>query len=259
MFRPLFIFIPFILATGAFGVTIHDIKVPSTYILDEDNAEPLVLDCIYDVNHRETGFVLKWLLNEQSVYQWIPSVGPFALPLLKNRIDASYEVSQDSHQKHRALAIVKPSWNVTGNYTCSVQTFQSSDRKSAHLQIIVPEKNFQLKHHCCDEDSTVDIICSTSGIYPEPKLVLLLNDKAVGNQVGNRSKPDDDGHFEVIVNARVPREKMDSPTTIKCILTIPGTNYSRKKESIFYGSGSMNGASILAGVLPLLALLLHWT
>ncbi|XP_055693411.1 uncharacterized protein LOC129795895 isoform X2 [Lutzomyia longipalpis] len=260
MFRPHIIVIPLILATGILAVQIHEVKVPSTYILDEDNDEPLILDCIYDIDPTETGFVLKWLLNERPVYQWIPSVGSFALPLLKNRIDASYEVSQETKQKHRALAIVKPSWNITGNYTCSVQTFESSDKKSAHLQIVVPEKNFHLKHHCCDEDDTVDIICSTSGIYPEPKLIVLLNDDAVGNQVANRSRADDDGHYEVIVNARVPRQKMESPTTIKCILTIPGTSYSRKKESIFYGGGSANRASIIAGIiLPLLTLLLHLT
>ncbi|XP_055705366.1 uncharacterized protein LOC129803058 isoform X2 [Phlebotomus papatasi] len=260
MFRLHLIIIPLILATGAIGVKIHDVKVPQTYIFDEENPEELTLDCIYEVDPEETGFVLKWYLNDQSVYQWIPSVGSFAFPILKNRIDATHVASEDYLQKHRALAIVNPSWNVTGNYTCSVQTFQSSDRKSSHLQVIVPEKIFHLKHSCCDEDDTVNIICTTSGIYPEPTLIVLLNDVAVGNQVANRSRADEDGHFEVIVNARVPRQKMESPTTIKCILTIPDTNYSKKKESIFYGSGVVNRASIFVGViLPLLTLLLHWT
>ncbi|GAB0089518.1 uncharacterized protein DMENIID0001_040750 [Sergentomyia squamirostris] len=266
---------------GVLSVKIYDIKVPSTYVLDQEKPEPLVLDCIYDVDPSETGFVLKWLLNDQSVYQWIPSHGPFALPMLKSRIDATYEASQDGQQRHRALAIIKPSWNITGNYTCSVQTFQSSDRRSAHLQVIVPERDFQLKHHCCDEEDNVDIVCNTLGIFPEPKLSVLLNDVSVNNLVGTRSKVDDDGLFEVTATARVPRQRLESPTTIRCILSIPGTTYTRRKESIFYdrltfvptamsldkdtsarsyldiGSGA---ASVFTKVLlPFIVLLLHWT
>lgn len=66
------------------------------------------------------------------------------------------------------------------------------------------------------------------------------------NQVANRSRADEDGHFEVIVNARVPRQKMESPTTIKCILTIPDTNYSKKKESIFYGKFFVKPHKVIA-------------
>ena len=49
--------------------------MPSTYILDDNdpNREPLILDCIYDVDTKESGFVLKWYLNNIQIYQWIPS------------------------------------------------------------------------------------------------------------------------------------------------------------------------------------------
>jgi len=55
-------------------VKITNLKVPPTYILeDAENPQMLLLDCEYDVSPHETGFVLKWLLNEQQIYQWIPS------------------------------------------------------------------------------------------------------------------------------------------------------------------------------------------
>lgn len=61
------------------AVTIEGITVPPKYELRE-NAEPLILDCDFTVNANETGFVLKWLHNSVSIYQWIPSKKvPFAL------------------------------------------------------------------------------------------------------------------------------------------------------------------------------------
>lgn len=38
-----------------------------------------MLDCEYDLGPDETGFVLKWLYNDTSVYQWIPGHKPYAL------------------------------------------------------------------------------------------------------------------------------------------------------------------------------------
>ena len=63
------------------AVKIKSITVPSTYILDDDavDPQPLILDCIYDVGPKESGFVLKWYLNNIQIYQWIPSRAPFAL------------------------------------------------------------------------------------------------------------------------------------------------------------------------------------
>ena len=62
--------------------------MPSTYVLDDDapNPEPLILDCIYDVGPNETGFVLKWYLNNIQIYQWIPSRPTLALVSSRNML-----------------------------------------------------------------------------------------------------------------------------------------------------------------------------
>ncbi|EAT47345.1 AAEL001535-PA [Aedes aegypti] len=61
------------------AVKITSLKVPSTYLLDKNskNPDPLILDCEYDVDENEKGFVLKWFLDGQPVYQWIPTKIPF--------------------------------------------------------------------------------------------------------------------------------------------------------------------------------------
>lgn len=43
------------------------------------------------------------------------------------------------------ISIRRPDWNMTGEYTCFVQTFESTDKKSSRLQII-GEFNKLFKH-----------------------------------------------------------------------------------------------------------------
>lgn len=110
--------------------------------LSENNKRPnlsapeFLLDCDYDVKNDEEGLVIKWFLNNQLVYQWIPPRPPSALSLFKNRIKKNFTISDDPIKKYRGVAVIKPMLNFSGEYSCSVQTYQSSDRKSSVLQII---------------------------------------------------------------------------------------------------------------------------
>jgi hypothetical protein len=119
--------------------------VPSVIVMDSNvnlserpnlSAPEFLLDCDYEVSENESGLVIKWFLNNQLVYQWIPPRLPTALSLLKNRIKKNFTVSEDPIKKYRGLTVMKPMLNFSGEYTCSVQTFQSSDKKSSFLQII---------------------------------------------------------------------------------------------------------------------------
>lgn len=40
------------------------------------------------------------------------------------------------------ISIRRPDWNMTGEYTCFVQTFESTDKRSSRLQIIGKFLNF---------------------------------------------------------------------------------------------------------------------
>lgn len=76
------------------SVKIDNLKVPSQYILKRyESAEPLILDCEYNLPADEKGFVLKWYLNDQLIYQWISTTQPrfyvhvsSSVGSLKNRI-----------------------------------------------------------------------------------------------------------------------------------------------------------------------------
>lgn len=130
------------------SVKIQKITVPSVVVMDynlnlsENSKRPnlsapeFLLDCDYDVKDNENGLVIKWFLNNNLVYQWIPPRVPTALSVFKNRIKKNFTISEDPKKMYRSVAVMKPLLNFSGEYSCSVQTFQSSDRKSSHLQII---------------------------------------------------------------------------------------------------------------------------
>jgi hypothetical protein len=129
-------------------VKIQKISVPPVVVMDYNpnmrdlpnlSAPEFTLDCDFDMNVGEHGLVIKWFLNNQLVYQSIPSNPPrlpTAMGLFRNRIKKNYTVSDDPIKQFRGVAVTKPTLNFSGEYMCSVQTFQSSDKKSSFLQII---------------------------------------------------------------------------------------------------------------------------
>lgn len=121
------------------GAKITALKVPSTYIIEDTNnkSDGLILDCEYDVDPNEKGFVLKWLHNDIAIYQYIPSHKmPKALSWMKDKIDTTFTVSEDRYYKHRAVFIPKPTHKMNGTYTCVVSSLDFNDKRSADLQII---------------------------------------------------------------------------------------------------------------------------
>ncbi|KAJ6633616.1 hypothetical protein Bhyg_17419, partial [Pseudolycoriella hygida] len=191
-----------VVCAACLAVRITNIKVPATYTIDAANqSDMLVLDCDYDHFSNETGFVLKWLFNDIPIYQWIPSQKPFALPLMKGLVNLTYVASSETFFRHKALWISKISWNLTGEYTCHVQTFQSTDKKSAKLQIIVPERKLELRHKT-DDKGVVTINCIVKRIFPEPKIIVELQDKDEYRKVDIidiRSEREFDGLYNVEV------------------------------------------------------------
>lgn len=91
---------------------------------------------------------------------------------MKNHINVNYTASNEQLHKYRALAIINPTLNMTGNYSCNVGTYESEDRQQAHLQIIVPESDLQISLDE-DEDENIKVQCSAKDIFPEPKLKIV--------------------------------------------------------------------------------------
>lgn len=54
---------------------------------------------------------------------------------LKGRLNLEYEASVDANSIHRALHIPEPGPDLSGNYTCSVSTFQSEDIRTKNMLV----------------------------------------------------------------------------------------------------------------------------
>lgn len=55
------------------------------------------------------------------------------LGILKGRLNLEYKVSEDQYSMHRALAILNPTTELTGEYTCWVSSFESEAFKRKTL------------------------------------------------------------------------------------------------------------------------------
>lgn len=71
----------------------------------------------------------------QLVYQWIPPRVPQALGVLAGRINTTFRVSGDPWAAHRALYIPRPHPVLSGQYSCTVSTFEDEDTRSGHLLV----------------------------------------------------------------------------------------------------------------------------
>lgn len=231
---------------------ISNLDVPQSYIIPrgEETPEDLILDCEFEMGESNSkGFVLKWKHNGLQIYQWIPGTAkPVAFSSFKGHIDLDYPVSEDRLQKYRALKLINPAANFTGNYSCSVQTFEENETKTAHLQVIVPEVEFNLTYHRANNGSVV-VSCGVSDIFPKPDLSLVIDETQT--QEVTVSEEQVQGSFDVTLHHVLSDDSKDS--SISCQLSIPGTNYTKRREKMYHGSAFRANISTLQALLYALA------
>uniref|UniRef100_A0A182KA22 Ig-like domain-containing protein n=1 Tax=Anopheles christyi TaxID=43041 RepID=A0A182KA22_9DIPT len=209
--------------------------VPGELNFTDAGLKPLIMDCQYEIKARECGFVLKWYFNKKLIYQWIPSRTPVGMNQFKNELQTNYSMSDSINYKYRALVIRNPKLNHSGEYMCSVQTYDSFDRRMARFQIVVPEKTLLLHYeNDAESDNMLLIKCSVFMIYPEPNLLLIVS----GNLflVSSRTLVTADANhmYNKTVYGKIDKHLLISPTSIGCVLTVPDSGYIRKRETIYY-------------------------
>lgn len=230
---------------------ITNLDVPQSYIIPrgEEPPEDLVLDCEFEMDGAMAkGFVLKWKHNGLQIYQWIPAKKPVAFSSFKGHIDLDHSVSDDRFQKYRALRLLNPAANFTGNYSCSVQTYEENETKTGHLQIIVPEVDFNLTYHQGNNGSVV-VSCGVSEIFPKPELSLFIDETQTKNVV--LSEEQVLGNYDVTLQHVLTDDSKDA--SISCQLSIPGTNYTKRREKMYHGAAFRANISTLQALLYALA------
>ncbi|CAG5052056.1 unnamed protein product [Parnassius apollo] len=115
------------------AVKIVKIVVPD--IIQYGVQDTVILDCDYTYGNNTSGLVVKWFFRNKArpVYQWIVSQKPQDMGILRGRVDLAYRASSEPLKMHRALRIVKPNTDISGDYTCVVSTFMEEDSRTNQM------------------------------------------------------------------------------------------------------------------------------
>lgn len=107
------------------AVQINYVKVPIA--VKNNSNSPVILDCHYSLRPDDTELVVKWFLNEDLVYEWIPPNIPQSFGLLKDKLDLSYKSCDDPKCVHRAMLVFNPTTEISGEYKCHVSASTDED------------------------------------------------------------------------------------------------------------------------------------
>ncbi|CAH1111264.1 unnamed protein product [Psylliodes chrysocephalus] len=217
-------------------IQINFIKVPLA--VKNDSNVSVIMDCNYSLRPDDTELVIKWYLNEELVYQWIPPQSPQSFGLLKDKIDLEYKASDDPKCVHRAMKIFNPTNDIAGEYKCFVSTFTDEDFFIKHMHVFVPEKSLEVFKSGHD-DQTVNFTCMASETYPKANLLLFKSYKdhyhkkrlsLVHWDVNKHTS----GRFSTFIVASVNREHLPAGTIITCEMRIPDTGYVKIGSLLYY-------------------------
>ncbi|KAG7161448.1 hypothetical protein Hamer_G021110, partial [Homarus americanus] len=171
------------------------------------------------------------------VYQWIPPLRPQALGVLSGRVNTTYEASRDPWAVHRALYIPHPDPSLSGQYSCSVSTFEDEDTRTAHLLVWRPARDVELKYWRPSE-YLVNITCSVAGVAPRPEFTLYTTDPngtRQGVQVrGTNGHLGEDGEWWAGAWGLILWADTEAGSVISCTFTLPGTSHTNTSNKTYH-------------------------
>ncbi|XP_074035857.1 uncharacterized protein [Leptinotarsa decemlineata] len=226
----------YIAFSGTNAVQINYLKVPIA--VKNDSKSPVIMDCNYSLRPDDTDLVVKWYLNDDLVYQWIPPQKPQSFGLLKDRIDLSYAATDDPRSVYRAMKIINPLTDVAGEYKCFVSTFTDEDFSMKNMKVFVAEQALDVFRSGFDETS-VNFSCSVSEVFPSPKLLMYKHyeDDHYRDRIPTVQwdiSKHTSGRYSLYIIATALRETLKLGSMIRCELRIPGTGYVKIKSLLYY-------------------------
>lgn len=189
-------------------------------VLEDDNMEPTVLDCDYNLNDTDAFLTVKWFRNDNAIYQWIRGSQPAPIPEFKNDVDSSYESSKDPNKQYSSLALVNPSISSTGDYKCVVQTQSETITIHKNVQVIdVRNRTLNLARYKIQNETQLE--CTISNVFPKPTLTIISDDDDIVKVVANDPHENEDGYFNATTLAAV-QDNDEDIDSYKCVVTFDG-------------------------------------
>ena len=109
-------------------IKINHVNIP--HLIEAGSTKPIILDCDYDLGSSSTkDLVVKWYIDQDLLYQWIFNKEHTGSDEFKKYIDTSYKASNDPKTMYRAVKLVKPGHELSGNVKCKISTlFEEVER-----------------------------------------------------------------------------------------------------------------------------------
>jgi len=224
-----------IITTSIVGVEIKDMKVPK---MVESGSKPhVILDCDYDLSDTTEGYQVdvKWFFRDdpQPFFQWLPGHRPQTIgEIFHDRIDLNYEVAgSDQFRKHRAIKLLNPTTELSGMYRCKVSSFVDEDFMQKPMTVYAPPRNIEI-YYTHPDSKTVNLTCSAKGVYPKPELKLSWGYRHDRGETTTMTL-EREGLYDVSVHKILLESELKAETIFECLLTIPGTSFSRKADNVY--------------------------
>ncbi|XP_050704841.1 uncharacterized protein LOC126990313, partial [Eriocheir sinensis] len=169
------------------------------------------------------------------VYQWIPPRQPQPLGVLAGRVDTAYRASSDPWAAHRALYIPRPHPALTGQYCCTVSTFEDEDWRTAPMLVWAPPHHVEVRLWRPSEH-LVNVTCTAAGASPRPEFYLYTRDaNGTRQEVGVRGLEGrrDGGVWGAGAWGLLLWEETEGGTLVGCTVTLPGAPHTETRTTIY--------------------------
>ncbi|XP_031845578.1 uncharacterized protein LOC116432604 [Nomia melanderi] len=201
---------------------------------------PIDLSCLYRVRSDENGLVVKWYHNMDQIYQWIPPMPPQDVGVINGLAEYPEEnLRQPNSQSviHLRMATVE----MSGEYTCTISTFQGEDSKRSRMIVYAPEKDATI-HVSSFNETHLNLTCVVNGAYPRPILKFYVEGAEVHSYY-DRTEKTEWYRKDLSVKRVVIVRNTFEPTLLDCEVSIPRTDYKRRERIIYYPAQSLSQIS----------------
>ncbi|XP_033215778.1 uncharacterized protein LOC117172107 [Belonocnema kinseyi] len=215
-------------------INITTVNIPK--VVKAGTEQNIVLDCIYNMgNSPKTGLVIKWFVNQDLLYQWIHGHKPTGSDEFQKYIDESYKASNDPDTMYRAVKLVRPGHELSGNVRCVISTQYDEVDASRRMLVYSPERVLRLSHSKIDEGTNqVTVRCVAEDVYPRPTIII-RQDKEPISGLNFYYKNNTDGRMNVQAVGVLDVDKLQLPIILQCEVLIREANYSSIQEYIYNG------------------------
>lgn len=181
----------------------------------------------------------------QPFIQWVPSAGRLPQSIGESwadRLELSHSFLNTSHTLRMRLK--RPTVEYSGLYECKVSTFHEEKTSSLNMIVFDPGEGPRLSYHTA-EDGYVNISCSALRVFPEPSLHLTWNYGETGDEL-TKTTVRRGLEFDVTVHRLLPPTEIQAETVFSCSMEIPGTQFSLRKETMYFPGHIQPRASLVS-------------